>query len=187
MFKHQVVSAILFCLFAVNAHAVDAVDGQNRSIICQGCHGASGNNTNQGVPNLAGQSAAYLEAQLNAFKAGARQNPVMKSMAAEIEAEDIQDIAAYYARQKTGSAGGDASLAALGKSRAVMCMGCHGEKFEGQGARPRLAGQHPEYLNKQLHDFTSSARIGAPMNAIAKSLGDEDIKAIAAYLGSLGK
>jgi cytochrome c553 len=177
--------ALGLCLFATRLYAADIADGQSRSIACQGCHGANGNTTNQGVPNLAGQTTAYTVAQLNAYKAGYRENPVMKSIAAVIDAEDIEDIAAYYAGQSAASTGGDATLAAKGKSKAFMCTGCHGEKLFGQGVRPRLAGQHQEYLSQQLHDYKSGVRPGSPMNAIAKTLNDEDINDIAAYLGSL--
>jgi cytochrome c553 len=57
--------------------------------------------------------------------------------------------------------------------------------LKGKGPFPRLAGQHPDYLAKQLTDFKSGARKAGHMNAIAKSLSDEDIKALAEYLGSL--
>jgi cytochrome c553 len=185
MFNDRIRLALLLSLFINQVYAADSANGQNRSTLCQGCHGATGNNTNQGVPNLAGQPAGYLEAQLNSFKAGFRENPVMKSMTINLGNEDIQDIAAYFSRQSAGAAGGDSLLVEKGKAKVSVCMGCHGEKLIGQGHNPRLAGQHPEYLSKQLNDFKSGSRSGAPMNAIAKTLSDDDIKAITAYLGSL--
>ena len=47
---------------------------------CQACHGANGISRNQHVPNLAGQQAAYLVLQLQAFKNGTRRNPAMEAI-----------------------------------------------------------------------------------------------------------
>ncbi|MDD4914146.1 MAG: cytochrome c [Methylococcales bacterium] len=185
--NNKIIFALLIWLSAGVANAADSIAGQTRSEVCQGCHGVQGNNRNQGVPNLGGQSAIYLEAQLNNYKGGVRENPVMKSMTATLGDPDIQDISAYFASQPASTAGGDAKLAEKGKAKATMCMGCHGGNFLGLGGRPRLAGQHPEYLDKQLHDFKTGARSGPAMNAVAKTLSDEDIREIAAYLGSLGQ
>lgn len=176
---------LLLCLFAGNVPAADPVSGQNRSLVCQGCHGYTGSNKNQGVPNLAGQSAAYQQQQARLFLAGFRENSSKKAVLSDLNDQDLADIAAYFAAQPAASAGGDPALAARGKPKAVMCAGCHGESFRGGAKTPRLAGQHPEYLIKQLRDYRGLTRSGPPMNAMAKTLSDADIDEIAAYLGSL--
>ncbi len=66
-----------------------------------------------------------------------------------------------------------------------MCSGCHGTTAQGRGSFPKLAGQQPEYLKKQLLSFKNGSRKGGPMNAITSSLSERDISEIAAYLGSL--
>jgi cytochrome c553 len=65
----------------------------------------------------------------------------------------------------------------------ARCSICHG--LEGESASPifpRLAGQHPAYITKQLADFKSGRRKGA-MNEQAQSLTDTDMKALGAYFG----
>jgi cytochrome c553 len=109
----------------------------------------------------------------------------MNAIAKDLSDADIQNLAAYFSSLPSKSAGGDAKLAEDGKEKTAMCKGCHGQEFKGNGQFPKLAGQHPKYLSKQLHDFKSGERKGGPMNGIVQSLSDDDIKAIAQYLGSL--
>lgn len=179
------VSSVVLSFFAAVGHAADVNVGKNQSQVCQGCHGSEGFSAGPMFPNLAGQSRIYLEAQLKKFKAGERESPTMKSVAEELSEEEIQNLAAYFSSLPAKSSGGDAALVAVGKEKAGMCMGCHGDKLQGNGQFPRLAGQRPQYLIKQLKDFKSGTRKAGQMNAVAKSLSEEDIKALAAYLGSL--
>ncbi len=175
----------LLWLFAAFAHAADVNAGKNKAAACQGCHGNAGVSNNPMWPNLAGQTTTYLAAQLNKFKSGARDNSTMKAIAGELSEPDIQNLAAYFASLPAKSAGGDAELAKTGKDKTTTCMGCHGEKLLGLGQFPRLAGQHPQYLAKQLTDFKNGARQAGPMNAVTKNLSDDDIKASSAYIGAL--
>ncbi len=177
--------AMLLWLFCTNVNAADISAGKSRSAVCQGCHGSTGISPNPQWPNLAGQTPVYLEAQLRHFKSGMRINPIMKPMADGLGDADIQNVAAYFAGLPANTAGGDANLAKQGKDKTFMCMGCHGEKLKGQGQFPRLAGQQSQYLSKQLHDFKSGERKADHMNAVAKSMSDDDIKAISAYIASL--
>ncbi len=68
--------------------------------ICAGCHGAKGISSAGSFPNLAGQKAEYLAAQMKAFRDKTRANPVMNGMAANLKDEDIANLAAYYAGLK---------------------------------------------------------------------------------------
>src|SRR4051812_39077894 len=80
---------------------------------CQACHGANGVSRNQHVPNLAGQQAAYLVLQLQAFKAGTRRNSSMESVAAQLNDAEMNALAGYWARQPA-SGGADAHVVAAG-------------------------------------------------------------------------
>jgi len=51
------------------------------------------------IPNLAAQRAGYIEAQLKALKEGTRKNPIMNAMATQLSAEDMANVAAYFASQ----------------------------------------------------------------------------------------
>ncbi|MBL8376832.1 MAG: cytochrome P460 family protein [Burkholderiales bacterium] len=64
---------------------------------CAACHGANGVSVADNIPNLAGQRGPYLENQLRALKSGARRNAVMGAVAAQLSAQDISDVAAYFA------------------------------------------------------------------------------------------
>lgn len=176
---------LILGLFCAGAQAADINAGKARAAACVGCHGEGGVSKSPMWPSLAGQTASYLESQLKKFKSGERNNATMNAMAADLDDADIQNLAAYFARQPGKSAGGDANLAKQGKEKAAMCMGCHGEKMQGNGQFPKLAGQHPQYVIKQMQAFKSGERKGGPMNAMAGNLSEDDIKALAAYIGSL--
>lgn len=63
------------------------------------------------------------------------------------------------------------------------CVSCHGAGGNSTiSANPKLAGQHADYLYKQLVDFTTPARNQAIMSTYAKLLTDPEKKNIAAYL-----
>ncbi|MDD2762029.1 MAG: c-type cytochrome [Methylomonas sp.] len=175
----------LLTLLTFPGHAADINAGKSKSAACMGCHGAEGVSNNSMWPNLAGQNAAYIAGQLKNFKSGQRDNATMKAIADGLSDADMQNLAAYFASLPGKSAGGDAALAQTGKDKAAMCMGCHGNKLQGNGQFPKLAGQHPKYLAKQLNDFKKGERKGGPMTAMAKTLSDDDIKALAEYMGAL--
>ncbi|ADI28675.1 c-type cytochrome [Methylotenera versatilis] len=67
----------------------------------------------------------------------------------------------------------------------AVCSACHG--VDGNSvitANPKLAGQHPEYLVKQLTEFKSGKRANAVMSGMASALSDEDMKNLAAYFSN---
>ena len=183
--KQIAVFSVLLGFFSPYVGAADVDAGKNKASMCVGCHGAEGVSSNPMFPSLAGQSAMYLENQLKAFKSGSRVNPMMQGMAAGLTNEDMKNLAAYFASLPGKSAGGDGELAKQGKDKVAMCLGCHGNNAQGRGQFPKLAGQHPQYLAKQLTAFKQGERTGGPMGAMSKNLSEQDINEISAYLGSL--
>jgi cytochrome c553 len=98
-----VLSALL--LAASPSEAADLEAGKAKvATVCAACHGAAGVSVSDTIPNLAAQRAAYIEAQLKALKEGTRKNPVMNAIAAQLSAEDIANVAAFFAAQP-GAAG----------------------------------------------------------------------------------
>ena len=75
---------------------------------------------------------------------------------------------------------------AAGEARyTAMCAACHGaDANSGSPAYPKLAGQHPEYLAKQLQEYKSGKRANAVMQGMAAGLSDADMKNIAAWAAS---
>jgi cytochrome c553 len=167
---------------------------------CTTCHGTGGRSTSPTFPNLAAQTAPYLEAQLKAFRDQTRADPdaqaYMWGMAAQLNDEKIAAVAAHYAAQAPAAGrGGDAKLVARGKAifqqgvpekAIVACGTCHGEHAQGNGPIPRLAGQHAPYLLKQMLVIQSVLRLAPVMHGVIKDLSRDQMQAVAAYLESVG-
>jgi cytochrome c553 len=75
--------------------------------------------------------------------------------------------------------------AAKGQAAAGVCAACHGADGNSPlPVNPSLAGQHPEYLYKQLRNFKSGERKNPIMNGIAATLSEEQMRDLAAYFAS---
>ena len=75
--------------------------------------------------------------------------------------------------------------AAAGAKKAQICSACHG--MDGNSSNPvwpSLAGQHAEYIQKQLQDFKSNKRENVQMSPMAANLGDQDMRDLAAYFST---
>jgi cytochrome c553 len=68
--------------------------------VCVACHGEDGVGITPLYPTLSGQHADYLARALTEYKKGGRKNPVMKTFAEHLSAEQIEELANYYAAQR---------------------------------------------------------------------------------------
>ena len=166
---------------------------------CAACHGINGRSTSPTFPNLAAQTAPYIELQLHAFKDQSRADPdaqaYMWGMASQLDDALIAGLATYFSKQSAAEGrGGDALRAGTGKqifvegvpSRQIPpCATCHGAKAEGNGPFPRLAGQHAPYLFKQLLVIQSVLRTAPVMHGVIKDLSRDQLQAVATYLQSI--
>jgi len=174
--------------------------GRKKAEYCAGCHGADGNSELTDYPILAGQTTRYNYLQLKDYKSGRRKDEMMNPVAAQLEKQDMVDMAAYYAAQRPKGPriqSGESSVpfkpdparvaAGRSKSAEVLCTMCHLGEFSGQNEVPRVAGQHPAYVIKQLKEFKNGTRTNdaGTMSSVAKTLSDEDIVNLAHYLASL--
>lgn len=196
-------SAVLFaaCAAAVRADAPDAAAAsaaQRLAItVCGTCHGPTGNSTQPKFPRLAGQHASYLSAQLKAFRSQTRGDPdaigYMWGMASEMDDAAIDALAAYYAAQAAAASSGGADAGVIAHGRDIYehgipaegvpaCSSCHGPDAHGLQDFPRLAGQHAQYIMKQLASFQSNMRNVAIMHGVAQNLNLNDMDAVAAFL-----
>ncbi len=74
---------------------------------------------------------------------------------------------------------------AVAQITSTVCAACHGADGNSViSLNPKLAGQHPEYLVKQLTEFKSGKRANAVMSGMAAMLSDEDMKGVANYFSS---
>ncbi len=173
--------------------------------VCANCHGPRGVSVSPNFPNLAAQQADYLVAQLTGFRSHARTDPpgfeYMWGISRSLSDDQIKGLAAYYAAQPPAPAqpldSDDRAAAAAGQAiftgglpaqSVPACMSCHGPGAAGNGGFPRLAGQHADYLRKQLLVFqrTNERPEGQVMKVVAHSLSPANIRDVAAYLQSLG-
>lgn len=175
--------------------------GRAKSITCAACHGADGNSVNPAWPNLAGQNAKYLVQQLQAFKAGARSDPLMTPQAMMLSEEDMHNLAVYYASQQSApKTVAQPATVDLGQSLyrggdtetgAAACTACHGPTGRGNpaAAYPLLRGQYAVYVAKQLRDYAAGRRTSDQpqrmMQEIASRLSEQDIVAVASYVQGL--
>jgi len=168
--------------------------------VCSQCHGPGGRSTTASTfPRLAGQQKDYIVAQLTAFRDKTRADPHAKTymwgMAARLSDPTIDAIAVYYASQTPVAGEPDTSpetaagekifTEGVPSASLPACMSCHGEKAEGNGPIPRLAGQHRAYLDRQLEAFAAMARANEIMHEMSKSLTPEQISEVTAYLATL--
>lgn len=179
---------------AVAQNAEDTAIG-----VCGTCHGPDGNSKAPMFPRLAGQHAGYLVRQLKSFKEQTRGDPYaiayMWGMAGGLPDDTIDALAQYYARQRTGPGKShDPATTAHGRdifehgipSQGVpACAACHGPDAMGNDMYPRLAGQHAQYILKQLSSFQSNMRKIAVMHGVAQNLRTPEMQAVADYLESL--
>jgi len=79
--------------------AGDPQAGAAKAQVCEACHGAGGDSKVPDFPKLGGQRPDYLAKALRDYKSGARKNAIMAPMAQPLTAQDIENLAAYYAAQ----------------------------------------------------------------------------------------
>lgn len=84
----------------VSGHAADLGAGKKAANMCSVCHGKDGIAVNPEAPNLAGESAIYIEKQLVAFRSGERKHRQMSIIAQGLADEQIKNLAAWYAAMK---------------------------------------------------------------------------------------
>ncbi len=185
---------------AVPAYAAgDAATGKAKAAVCTGCHGADGNGgADQAWPKLASQHENYLIRQLQAFKSGARKDPIMSGMAAGLSQKDMEDLAAHFSSLsiRLGSAKSE-PMAKQGehifrggnaKMGVSACMSCHGPSGHGIPPRfPKISGQNAVYTEKQLLAFKANKRAsdGDIMTRIAFRMSEAEIKAVSEYMAGL--
>ncbi len=182
---------------AEESNAAVQVYAQRLAIgVCGSCHGPHGNSIQPKFPRLAGQNANYLTAQLKNFRGQTRGDPdaigYMWGMAGQFDDETIDALAKYYSSQRARpSASRSSEEIAHGReiyekgipSEGVpACAACHGQDGHGTGDFPRLAGQHAQYVIKQLGSFQSNMRNVAVMHGVAQNLRTAEMQAVAAYL-----
>lgn len=199
---NKIIVSLLLCLGLIGAvqAAGDPAAGQAKTIVCGACHGVDGNSPVANFPKLAGQGQRYLLKQMQDIKSGARPVVEMTGMLNPLSDQDMADIAAYYAAQKTIVGAADPKLVERGEDLfrggklaegMPACIGCHLPDGSGiaTAGYPHLGGQHADYTAKQLTAFREGERSNDGdsmiMRDIAAKLSNKDIEALSAYIQGL--
>jgi cytochrome c553 len=203
--KSALTTLLLAAAFWAPAHAEtakavakpDPKKGEAVAAVCAACHTADGSRGSPANPILQGQHPEYLAKQLIEFKAGKRENAIMKGFASTLSEEDMRNVAAFYsAKQAKPGFAQHKDLVALGERiwrggiadrQIPACAGCHSPSGAGIPAQyPRLAGQHADYTQAQLVAFRGGVRNNsAQMSGISAKMNDKEIKAVADYIAGL--
>ncbi len=172
--------------------------------LCSSCHGVNGLSTSPNFPHLAGQQPDYIIHELTSFRDHTRADrdahTYMWGMALRLSDQTIALLAVDYAHQtppvgipgdpKRVAAGGQLYHSGNPETGVPACITCHGAGALGAPAQdqrpaaPRLAGQHRDYLDKQLTMFASNARENKTMHQNAVNLGAGQIGLLADYLAA---
>lgn len=174
------------------------------AIACMTCHGMNGEGlAAAGYPSVSGKSAEYLAKQVRDFQEGKRKHPVMDSIAAAISEDELVAVTEYMEAlpapelpmipRSTQPTDLGSQLALRGDwSRNIPeCVACHGPGGIGVGKTfPKLAGQSEIYIVNQMNAWKNGNRQNDQadlMGHIARSLSDEEIKAVAVYFSKVGQ
>lgn len=164
---------------------------------CAVCHGEQGQSVAPDFPRLAGQNAAYVMKQLKDFASGARSSLMMGDKAKQLNEEQMFAIGMFYQSMRpTVTQAVDPKLAQVGEfvyergnthTSMPACVICHGTAARGTAELPRLAGQHPDYIVRQMKAFKDRSRNNdnAIMHLVADRITEMELQAVAAYLGGL--
>jgi cytochrome c553 len=189
----------------------DAKKGDALVAVCAACHGPDGNSAAPNFPKLAGLGEVYLFNQLQAIQTKKRTISEMTGILDTYTDQQLADIAAFYntktiqlaGAQKMNvqvNSGAEVNALALAEklyrsgnaeSNTPACSGCHSPKGLGNepAGYPRISGQNPAYIEKQLRDYRAGKRTtdgdAQIMRGVTQHLSDADIVALANYIGGL--
>lgn len=193
-------AACHFPTWAADASAgakIAANGGSQGAAACASCHGSNGEGS-AAFPPLAGQSAGYLERQLQEFAAGKRKAPTMEPNARALTDAEKADVAAYYASLKlpmqskvgplpTAKDSNGAWLVERGRwaDGIPACAKCHGPGGTGVGLDfPAIGHLSAAYMQSQVDAWQKKSRDAGPlglMGSIAQKLTPKDVQDVAAY------
>lgn len=166
---------------------------------CMTCHGPDGGGmAPTAYPRIAGLDRGYLAKQIQEFRGGRRDNPIMTAMAMGLTEDEVAAVSDYYAALPVplpaAQAPGDAAVKEASDlvqwgdwtGRGLpACAQCHGPAGNGIGSSfPGLAAQQGSYIKAQLLAWRSGARANDPlglMKAVADRLTENEIEAVSAY------
>jgi cytochrome c553 len=201
--KHYLFAGLLAAVIASPVGAQTGLVASDQRVMeivesrCALCHGREGVSSSPIYPRLAAQHPDYLFKQLQDFRDKRRKSDTMGDMVKDLKDEEFRGLVAWFSSRKPAfRQQSDTELADVGKyifnkgnsfAGVPACASCHGPKGYGTQQLPRLAGQHPAYLESQLKDFGDRERTNdnAVMHSVASKLTALETHAVAVYIGGL--
>ena len=161
--------------------AASPAAGASLSAVCSGCHGLYGVSADSMTPNLAGQDYKYLVESIKAYRT-TRKREKMRLYITGLKDKDIQDIAAYYATQKSGPAERGQTMV---RDLTEKCDRCHAASAANPAmVVPKIAGQDRDYRMMALRAYRDDRRESTAMHIMSLPYGDAVIESIASYYAS---
>lgn len=157
---------------------------------CAGCHGQAGVSRGELIPNIAGQRETYLRRVLAEYKQGRRPSLFMGRLAKGYADQELETVAAHYARLQWTPAEQATDTQAVEKGRELAqqrCAACHGSGgASGSETAPLIAGQWVGYLKVELERFLDPKAMApdSAMRGVLAGLDGADIEALAQYYAS---
>lgn len=159
----------------------DAAAGEPLTAVCGGCHGSHGVSTDAATPNLAGQDARYLVNAIKSYRK-ARRHLAMEAFVGDLNQQDIENIAAFYAVQKSRPAEQGQSLV---QDLIEKCDRCHGAGVENAAmAVPKIRGQDRDYLIMALRAYRDDRRESSMMHNMSLPYSDSIIESVSSFYAS---
>jgi len=183
--------------FLHNAYAEDSIDKGKATYetVCAACHGSG----IPGIPQL-GDGAAWTqrieqgketlyEHAINGFTGSSGMPMPARGSNPDLSDDEVKAAVDYIVANSEGSAPPTMQavpgLADSSKQKSQTCAACHGADGNSTNpAWPNLAGQHANYIRKQLMDFKSGARVNAQMSPMVQGLSEEDMADLGTFYAS---
>jgi cytochrome c553 len=156
----------------------DPAAGEPLTAVCGGCHGSHGVSNDAATPNLAGQDAQYL---VNAIKAypKTRRHESMETYVGDLSQVDIENIAAFYAIQKSRPAEKGQTIV---QDLIAKCNRCHDANVDNATmAVPKISGQDKDYLAMALRAYRDDRRESSTMHNMSLPYSDAVIESVSSF------
>ncbi len=159
----------------------DPAAGEPLTAVCGGCHGPHGVSTDTATPNLAGQDAKYLVDAIKAYSR-TRRHESMLIFVRDLAPGDIEDIAAFYAIQRSRAAESGQTFV---QDLVAKCDRCHGANVDNAAmAVPKISGQDKDYLIMALRAYRDDRRASSMMHNMSLPYSDSIIESVSSiYAG----
>ena len=159
----------------------DPAAGEPLTAVCGGCHGSHGVSTDAATPNLAGQDRQYLVAAIKAYRK-TRRHEGMEAYVSDLGQQDIDNIAAFYAVQKSRPAEKGETLV---QELIEKCDRCHGPSLKNAAmAVPKIGGQDKDYLIMALRAYRDDRRESSMMHNMSLPYSDSIIESVSSFYAS---